>query len=666
MSFLVAAALAVGLLVAVPVLAHLLRRSRAEERDFPAAHLVPKAQPVARQRSRLEDRSLLAVRALMVLGLAVLGATPLVRCSRLAVARDAGGSVALALVVDDSLSMKARAASGTTRFALAVKGARELLATTREGDAVAIVLAGAPARLALAATTDLAAARHALDELTPSDRATDLDSSVQIARSALKQMPHVDRRIAVLSDFASGPLPEGEPSAWAPLSELRRPLEDCALISADARGRRALVSVACSSAQAARDRAVELVGSTSERERAVDGGSAAPREGEVVASARLDARSGEQTLSLDVGTSSIGLEARLTGSDAIPSDDAAPVTSQSGVAVVGVLSDPTTSTVTTGGPTVVEQALESLALDITVRPLSTVPDDPKELSELSALLLDDPGGIGPETRAELGTWLERGGVAAAWLGPRAQSVQLGTTLEPFLRGSTRWETTRAKGLAAPSIAWLGAPGASLADLAPRARVTLEGALPSEATVVARWDDGQPFMSELVVGRGLILTLGLPASVDESDLALRPGFLALLDHVLQQALRRAGARRTLAGVPWTFSGASRVEVDGPEGRLKSDEPAADGQKAAVPVRAGRYRVTIDDVVEYRVVGIDPREVTTLPREPSARAEGVMTGGVQTQVDVSSEVAIALLALLLAELVIRSLGRIRPRRERRRRA
>ncbi len=35
MSFLVAAALGVGLFVALPVAAHLLRRGRARERDFP-------------------------------------------------------------------------------------------------------------------------------------------------------------------------------------------------------------------------------------------------------------------------------------------------------------------------------------------------------------------------------------------------------------------------------------------------------------------------------------------------------------------------------------------------------------------------------------------------------------------------------------------------------
>ena len=71
MSFLVAAALALGAFVVAPIAAHLLRRGRAEEQEFPPAHLVPVAYRSARKKSRLEDRWLLLVRALLVFVLAV-------------------------------------------------------------------------------------------------------------------------------------------------------------------------------------------------------------------------------------------------------------------------------------------------------------------------------------------------------------------------------------------------------------------------------------------------------------------------------------------------------------------------------------------------------------------------------------------------------------------
>ena len=65
--------------------------------------------------------------------------------------------------------------SDKTRFERAKQGAAEILGALREGDAAAIVLAGAPARVGLAATTDVSAARAALDGVGESDRATDLD-----------------------------------------------------------------------------------------------------------------------------------------------------------------------------------------------------------------------------------------------------------------------------------------------------------------------------------------------------------------------------------------------------------------------------------------------------------------------------------------------------------
>jgi hypothetical protein len=232
MSFVYALALGVALLVIVPYVAHRLRRRRAEEREFAAARLVPAAPPKARRRSKLEDRALFAARSLAVVALALLGASPLVRCQRLSLHRSGGASVALAIVVDDSMSMRA-VQGGRSRFARAREGARELLGSAREGDAVAVVLAGDPARVALAATTDLAAARTAIDGLVESDRATDLDGALSLARGLVQSLPQVDRRIALLSDLTDGhpggpPIGEGSSvPVWVALPEIRAPVPDC-------------------------------------------------------------------------------------------------------------------------------------------------------------------------------------------------------------------------------------------------------------------------------------------------------------------------------------------------------------------------------------------------------------------------------------------------------
>ncbi|MEI8258029.1 MAG: VWA domain-containing protein, partial [Deltaproteobacteria bacterium] len=122
----------------------------------------------------------------------------------------------------------------TTRFDRALAGARELAASLGAGDAVAIVTAGAPARVALAATTNRAAVASALEALEPSDRATDLDGAIRASRELLKGLVHADKRIVLLSDLADGhpsaaPIAsDGGPVIWAPLPELEASGADCA------------------------------------------------------------------------------------------------------------------------------------------------------------------------------------------------------------------------------------------------------------------------------------------------------------------------------------------------------------------------------------------------------------------------------------------------------
>lgn len=663
MSFVVFAALAVGLLVAVPIAAHLLRRGRTEEQEFPPAALVPSMQAVARQRSRLEDRLLLALRAAIVLTLAVLGATPLVKCSRLSLTRHAGASVAMALVLDDSLSMRG-VHGGAERWARAKRGAEELLRSAREGDAIAIVLAGKPARLALAATTDLSAARATLDELEATDRSTELGPAVAIARSTLKPLPHTDKRVVVLSDFADAGAGDLA-GVWAPLGELTESIDDCGIASAEVRGRRVTATIACTTAAAARDRNLEVVAAEQSAKRAANA-DAAPSvtpEGGVISSARLAVRAGTQTATLELPALLSGLDVRLGGSDDLVEDDTAPVAPEASALVVGVVTDTELGTVSTGGPTALEQALTALATEAVMRPLSLVPEDAKELSGFAALLLDDPPGLVPEARSAIRTWLEHGGVALAFLGPRAAGAELGSTLEPFARGAVHWESVDGN-VDAASAGWLGPEAESLADLAVKGRMRLEASELTDARVLARFTDREPFLVERTLGRGLALTSTLPTSVKHSDLALRAGFLALLDHALAEARRHTGARRTVAGTPWLFPTASSVKISGPTRKIPAFETfrGANGveQQSFVPVVRGRYTVELDGEAQERVVTLDAEEIAARPRPAQNQEKVRAAGSAAPDVDASPEISLFVLLFVFIELAYRSLIRIRPGR------
>jgi len=645
-SFLAFFALGIAVLVAAPYLAHRLRRQRAEERPFAATKLVPPTPPKARRRARLEDRALFSIRALAVVALALLGASPLVRCSRLAMSRG-GASVAVAIVLDDSMSMRVVDASGKSRFERARTGAREILASLRDGDAAAIVLAGHPARVGLASTTDVSAARAALDGLAESDRATDLEGAVAIARTLVADLPQVDRRVIVLSDLADGkpdapPLGEGAAlPVWVAMPELRSAAEDCGVLSADRAGARARVRIACSSPQAAIGRNVEV------------------REGDrVLATSPLpQTQSGEIALTLGSPPEETKeLVAVLTGKDAIASDDRAPVVVEAGPAALAVVGDRTEESVATGGAPVVEQALAALHVDMAVRPIPQVPDRREDTAPFAAIIVDDPPGFTPEQRRALGAFVDGGGVLLVALGRRAASAPLGANLEPALGQAVTWDVSPVTGVdVGGGATLLGEAASSLADLAPKARAKLADQDMSAFDTLVKWSDGAPFVARRTRGRGDIWLATLPFSVDASDLALRPGFLALLDAFVVEAKQRASPRRGDVGAPWTFAGARQVEAVSPNGPL---EPTRDeGTLRLVPPVAGAYHITIDGQRELRVAAPLARELDLRSRAVAPSATSSTLGGGVAIVDVSWIVALVLLGLVAAELVTRAL--VRPR-------
>jgi hypothetical protein len=647
LAFLTSLALGVALLVAAPYFAHRLRRRRAEEQVFPAARLVAPAPPNARRRARLEDRALFATRSLAIVALAVLGATPLVRCSRLSLQRTGGASIAIAIVLDDSMSMRA-VAGGRSRFDRARAGAWEILGSGREGDAVAIVLAGAPARVALAATTDLAAARAVLDALGPSDRATDLEGAVAIAQGLIGGLPQVDRRVVVLSDLADGH-PEGAAlgegagaPVWVALPELRGDAADCGVLRADQHGARVRAVVACGPGHSAagRDIVVEDADGKPVGHGAVGEGSTA-----------------ETTITIALAAGHARPDrVRMTGTDAVAADDAAPVVPESGRSTLVVVADSASEAVVTGGAPIVEQALGALKLDLDVTPIPAVPDRAEDLAGALGVVLDDPPGLTPEERHALGAFIERGGLVLLALGPHAAAAPLGANLEPVLSGAVAWAADGASGAApASAVGAFAESVASLADLDARRHAVLSaGDAPAFDPLVA-WTNGAPLVARRPIGRGEAWIVTLPFAVDASDLPLRPAFLTILDQWVRAARERAAPLRTDVGASWKFSGAHQVAIAGPAGAIATIR-SDDGIHAAPPL-VGTYRITVDGQTETRVAAPDPRELDLRPRRVAPEANAASVGQRQAAIDVSAPVALILLALLALELTLRSLSRAR---------
>lgn len=677
MSFATLAALLITVLVAAPIVAHMLRRLQAEERPFPAAHLVPPTPPTARRRSMLEDRALFGVRAAAVVMLAVLGATPFVRCSRLALVRRSGASVALAIVMDDSLSMRARLPGGQTRWAKAVTAAQELAAGLAPGDAVAIVLAGSPARVALGSTTNMAAVREALSGLQPSDRATDLDGAVSLGKGLVRGLAQRDKRVVVFSDLADGSPPDAPPLAgdaeiavWVPVPELVAGGHDCAVTRADRAGARVRARVVCASTAEAKPASsgepkAEAAGPAAGRRLEIRGGK------EVLGSTPLPAGLRSEEVVVEVPANAPApLRAVLTGSDDIAEDDQAEVVASGGALPMAVVVDAATTHVATGGPPPIEQAFAALDLDAQIHPLPAVPEQPDDLKKYAALIVDDVPGFTPELRRTLGAWVERGGVVLLTLGPRAAAAPLGAGFDPLVPGVVRWGASPSAGIDAASAPTLGPSVEGLTDLAPQGRASLEPEALVRADVLARWADGAPLLLRRSLGRGAVMALTLPLSTEESDLALRPAFLALLDRFVSSARARGGARRIDVGESWTFDGYRAVEVKrvslgqpAPPVPLRIQEESEPGKPSerrlrVAPGLAGLYELTLDGEQTTRVAAVPDREIDLRPRRTREETRAASLGGIDPTLDVSPYVALLLLALFAAELGLRVAGQRAP--------
>jgi hypothetical protein len=684
-----------GLLVAVavvgPLVAHLLRRRQPEERAFPAARLVPTAPPVARRRAHLEDRWLLALRAIAVLALAFLAASPLVRCQALALDRHGGASIALAIVVDDSMSMRAelppaaRRSGARTRFELAMVAARELAASLKSGDATAIVLAGSPARVVLSPTQEASVVRATIERIAReggSDRATDLEGAVSLAAAAIAELPQPDRRVVLLSDLADGnpgAPPLGEHKGVhvdVPIEALRSPppqgLGDCAVLAATPEGPgdavRAKLACALQDAAVGR-RAIEIA--TVEATPIVVGRAAfpptvpiAPQTFDVVVP--VDPKKAGP---LGPSAGKPHTAARIVGeTDAIASDDFAPVLGAATAPAIGVVvadEGALDEVVATGGGPVLERALAALDTGVPIRPIAAVPDREADLAPFAALAVDDPAGFGPETRLSLAKWLDSGGVLLVALGPRSATPPLGSSFEPLLARPVKWErVTGPLGVDPKRAGPLGEGVEPATNLAPLGRAIVDREDEARFVVRSAFTNAAPLLLTRAQGQGELWITTLPFSPSQSDLPVRTSFLAMLDAFVTRARDRGAGARLTVGDAWTVGpgdaiDARRLDDRGePHGEPLSTELSGDGRR----VRPGQIGAWLVEVVpkggqarrDVRAVAPAASEVELRPRSltPSIAA-GNASGLARQTTELGPALALALVVLAAIELAARVL-------------
>ena len=225
-----------ALAIAVPIVAHLMRRSTRERVWFSATQFLEPTPPRLDRRNRIEHPWLLLLRCLAVLALAAGFARPFLRESP-AARNDAPAARHVVAVLDASASMQRRglwpAALERTRALVADLGAADRFALITAGRTGSVVI-GARQWATTPAAERAALVESAIDALQPGWQPTHLDAAIEVALEELAAMGESGTapssvEVVVVSDFTAGARVSGLAGRdWPDLARLRLETIDAA------------------------------------------------------------------------------------------------------------------------------------------------------------------------------------------------------------------------------------------------------------------------------------------------------------------------------------------------------------------------------------------------------------------------------------------------------
>ncbi|MGI9174952.1 MAG: BatA domain-containing protein [Rhodothermales bacterium] len=180
---------------ALPVLYHLVRRMKAKHVPFSSLMFLTTSPKEVVRRRRLKDLLLMAVRAALFALLALAFARPFIPREQIPfIPQREDRSVVL--LVDASYSMQY-----DDRFAAAKQEALEWLNEAEGADEFAVVVFSNQVQQLTAFDADLATHRSVVGGLEASSRPTDVYAALRRAEEVLQDAQHNDRRIVLVSDF---------------------------------------------------------------------------------------------------------------------------------------------------------------------------------------------------------------------------------------------------------------------------------------------------------------------------------------------------------------------------------------------------------------------------------------------------------------------------------
>jgi hypothetical protein len=185
--------------VGLPIWIHLLKRHKTDPRLFPSLMFFEKREMSSVKHRRLEHILLFALRALMLILLALLFANPFIKRDPSAV----DGKKVLVIAVDHSFSMRA-----ADRLSKAKDQALSLIAGLKPGDQAQVLALGGTVQALTQLISDPAELRVAVQSIQPSDSRASFGELARYLRT-LSESTHLPLEVHLASDLQKSALPPG-------------------------------------------------------------------------------------------------------------------------------------------------------------------------------------------------------------------------------------------------------------------------------------------------------------------------------------------------------------------------------------------------------------------------------------------------------------------------
>jgi len=185
--------------VGLPIWIHLLKRHKTDPRLFPSLMFFEKREMSSVKHRRLEHILLFALRALMLILLALLFANPFIKRDPAAI----GGKKVLVIAVDHSFSMRA-----ADHLSKAKDEALSLIAGLKPGDQAQVIALGGQVQALTQILSDPGELRVAVQSIQPGDSRASFGELARYIRT-LSESTHLPLEVHLASDLQKTALPPG-------------------------------------------------------------------------------------------------------------------------------------------------------------------------------------------------------------------------------------------------------------------------------------------------------------------------------------------------------------------------------------------------------------------------------------------------------------------------